>query len=395
VTWPAQPSDPGSGPPPGPDPFGTPSVTPPVSRPELPSSPWIPPGTEGGPSESESPLPSPVVEPPSQPFVTQPAAPTAPAGPREAWLPRPYPQLLRGPTFRWWRPLASLGVAALTVGVVLALVIGGGVVYYLVTSAPTGAGTAPSGAPSDTFDTSPGGMLLTNLVLAALIPVAMVAVWAAFGWRPRWMASVVGGVRWGWLGLTTGISLLCVLPSLVLGVVTDDVSSWTPEPQWPALALVVALTTPLQAAGEEYAFRGWVPLVLGSIFRDPRVGAVLGGLVATTLFGLAHGQQDPWLFADRFVFGAVACWLVWRTGGLEAGIALHAVNNLSVFALTIAQGSLQDAISVSEASPGSVLLDVGTLVVTAVVIDQVARRRGVARLFTPPLTGAPADPAVA
>jgi membrane protease YdiL (CAAX protease family) len=114
------------------------------------------------------------------------------------------------------------------------------------------------------------------------------------------------------------------------------------------------------------------------------VGGALGVAVSSTLFAMAHGQQDPWLFADRFAFGAVAALLVWRTGGLEASIALHAVNNLAVLGITIAQGELADAITGTEADPVSVVLDVGTLVVTALVVVLFARRGRIVRLFVPP-----------
>ncbi|MER2134496.1 MAG: CPBP family intramembrane glutamate endopeptidase, partial [Arthrobacter sp.] len=36
---------------------------------------------------------------------------------------------------------------------------------------------------------------------------------------------------------------------------------------------------------------------------------------------------------DVAVFAVAAGWLTWRTGGLEAAIALHVVNNLVVLAL--------------------------------------------------------------
>jgi hypothetical protein len=269
-------------------------------------------------------------------------------------------------------------------GAVLGLTILAGVAYYVFTDVPSG-GPLPGETETGAWEASPAGMLLTNLLLAALIPIVMLAVWGGFRWRPRWVASVTGGVRWGWLGWCALVSaVLVVLPSLALTLATEDLSTWTPEPQWLALAAVVLFTTPLQAAGEEYLFRGWLPQTIGSVIGNPRIGALVGGLTATTLFALAHGQQDPWLFADRFTFGTVACWLAWRTGGLEAGIALHAVNNLTVFGFTLAEGGLADSLSVTEASPTGVVVDVVTLLVTAVVIDLVARRRHVVRLFTPP-----------
>jgi membrane protease YdiL (CAAX protease family) len=46
-------------------------------------------------------------------------------------------------------------------------------------------------------------------------------------------------------------------------------------------------------------------------------------------FMLLHGAGDPWLNAFYLYFGVLACVLTWRTGGLEAAIALHVVNNLA------------------------------------------------------------------
>ena len=66
--------------------------------------------------------------------------------------------------------------------------------------------------------------------------------------------------------------------------------------------------------------------------------------MSATLFALAHGGQEPALFADRFAFGVVASWLVWRTGGLEASIALHAANNLVSLGYTASTGSVQEAL---------------------------------------------------
>ena len=321
---------------------------------------------------------------PVQPTSRAGAGPRAAAGPRQAWQPRPYPQLLRGPGFRWWRPLLSLGVMLAGIAAVFGAAVVGGILLFLVADL-TGRGTEASGPFSGNWESSPGGMLFTNLLLAALIPAAMVAVWVGCGWRPRWVGSVVGGLRWRWLAICSGVAAVAiVVPAVVLTGFTEDLTTWTPERQWPLLAAVVVVTTPLQAAGEEYAFRGWLPQTIGSMFADSRVGALVGNGVASVLFAFAHGQQDPWLFADRLVFGLVACWLVWRTGGLEAGIAVHSVNNLSVFGFTIAQGQLRDSITVTRASAGEVVFDVVTLLVVGAVLTGLALRFRVTRLFVPP-----------
>jgi len=180
-----------------------------------------------------------------------------------------------------------------------------------------------------------------------------------------------------------------VTPTLVLALLAGDLSTWTPEPRWLALAAVVLLTTPLQAAGEEYLFRGWLPQAVGAMIPGAVLSALLSGGVASTVFALAHGQQDRWLFGTRFAFGAISCWLVWRTGGLEASIALHGVNNMAAFALAIGQGALAEGLTATSADVLPVAVQVGTLSVAAAIMVAMARRGNVARLFVPPLPGRP------
>ena len=70
-----------------------------------------------------------------------------------------------------------------------------------------------------------------------------------------------------------------------------------------------------------------------------------GGRRQLGLFALAHGAQDAWLFGDRFAFALVASWLAWRTGGLEAPIALHVANNLVSLVFTASTGSLEESLT--------------------------------------------------
>ena len=96
---------------------------------------------------------------------------------------------------------------------------------------------------------------------------------------------------------------------------------------------MILLLTPLQAAGEEYAFRGYLQQAFGGLFGS-RVFAV--GL-SSLLFALAHGLGQSWpVFVDRLAFGLVAGVLVILTGGLEAGIAMHVLNNWLAFGLALA-----------------------------------------------------------
>ena len=119
-----------------------------------------------------------------------------------------------------------------------------------------------------------------------------------------------------------------------------------PTGQLLATAIVILVTTPLQALGEEYGFRGYLMQASGSFFRS-RIAALL---ITSGLFALAHGTQNFPLFFDRFAFGLIAGLIVILVGGLEAGIALHILNNLLAFGIAIAFNQLDSTLTVSEAS---------------------------------------------
>lgn len=323
-------------------------------------------------------------------------SPARPAAPPQAWQPRPYTQLLRGPRHRWWRPLVSLSVVLGGVLVLFAAVV------VLAVVAQTSATADPQALQEDLL-TSWWGFLANNLFLAALVPLSVLAVLAGHRWRPRWVSSVAGGVRWRWLLLSAAVPAVALALNYggtwVYARATGQSVFGSGDPgstaSVVALLVVVVLTTPLQAAGEEYLFRGWLSQAVGSWFARAGLGAVVAGVVSSLLFGLAHGTQSPWLFADRVGFGVLASYLAWRTGGLEAGIAFHALNNVVIFVPTILAGGLGEALSTTSAPAGPVVVDLAMFVLVAVGVSLLARRRRLQRLFVPPPAALAAAPVAA
>jgi membrane protease YdiL (CAAX protease family) len=338
---------------------------------------------------------------------------TPDAAPSSAALihsPREYPQALRGPRHRWWRPLLGLAaVAACTV-----LLIGAMLLYALVfvVAAAVGVQLPDPSSISDAWFVSPAGLLVTNLGLALGIPLALVATWAQ-AQRAGLVSSVLGRVRWRLLLGGIGVALLLLVPLTLagdllltqLGLTVDagtgsapgaepgpgaDDSGWwplTPAYNWLPLAAVMLLTTPLQAAGEEYFFRGWLSQWIGSLLRWRWLAIAVPALVTAFLFALAHGSQSPWLFGDRFAFGLIASILVWRTGGLEIAVALHAANNLLAFGLAIAYDGLEESLLITEVLPAEGAASIIVTVITAVVLLWWARRRRPALVVPEPSGG--------
>jgi CAAX protease family protein len=284
----------------------------------------------------------------------------------------PHPRLLRTPRSRWWRPLVGLSLAA----AVVLLCATGVILLALLVSRLTG-GSADPGGDALQPDTVLG-LLANNLVIATVIPAAVLAVLLVHRERPGWLFSVTARVRWGLLGRLLPLALAVVLVFLGLGSLLPTSSGQ--DVSVPAtgtlvgLLAVILLTTPLQSAAEEVGFRGYLTQAVSSWFARPWLGIALGGAVSATCFALAHGGQDVWLFADRFAFGVVASWLAWRTGGLEASVALHVANNLTSLGVGAATGALDDSLTASTLEWQFAALDIAMMVSYAALVHLVVRR---------------------
>jgi len=240
-----------------------------------------------------------------------------------------YPEVLTvgAPEPRWQGAVRGLAGAGLGVLTMLAVVPVANLVLTWV-------GWVGSGSPGDFTSfraaaaafANPAGMLAAHLALALLLPLSLALVVLVHRVRPRWLHSLQPGFRWAWAVqcLLAGIGVFGVF--LALSTLGQDLR-FAPQPDLAWFLPVILLTSPLQAAAEEYFFRGYLLQALNLVVPGRWVGLVGSALV----FALFHGTQNLPLFLDRFGFGLVAGLLVLRTGGLEAGIAAHVVNNVFAF----------------------------------------------------------------
>ena len=143
------------------------------------------------------------------------------------------------------------------------------------------------------------------------------------------------------------------------------------------------LTTPLQAAGEEYGTRGLIMRAAGSWVASPLPGLIIAALVPSVLFMLAHGAGDPWLNVYYFLFGVTMSILAWRTGGLEAGIVLHAVNNMLAFGVVILAGQEINLDRSAGVGGAFMLVPMAALLIVTAVLVLFARRWQVQRTYQP------------
>jgi membrane protease YdiL (CAAX protease family) len=197
----------------------------------------------------------------------------------------------------------------------------------------------------------PSGMLAVNLGLATLIPIAWALMAMIHQMRPQWLSSVQPRIRWRYLFGCLAIAAVALNGVMLLSTtVGKPLSVQTQQDFWAFLAVIV-LTSPIQAVAEEIFFRGYLLQALGSLVARPWFGIIASSVV----FALLHGIQNVPLFVDRLAFGLLAGLLVWRTGGLEAGIAAHVINN--VFAYLIA--GLTTSVAALKAIKGIGWVDAG------------------------------------
>lgn len=220
--------------------------------------------------------------------------------------------------------------------------------------------------------------LLVALVLPLIlmIPALLLASRIVEGRGVGLLSSVTGRLRMGWLGksLLLALAVFAVYFAVLLGWSAaggEAISVDFSHPGLWVMVLLVLLLIPFQAAAEEYVFRGYLMQLVGSWLRHPAFAILL----PVPLFVLGHGY-DVWGAASVGVFAIVAAWLTWRTGGLEAAISLHIVNNVLIFLL--GSVGLVDA-NATSGTPADLLASTLAMVVYAALADRWSRKLGLAR----------------
>ncbi|TRY16615.1 CPBP family intramembrane metalloprotease [Tessaracoccus rhinocerotis] len=221
----------------------------------------------------------------------------------------------------------------------------------------------------------PEGLLASHLGLAMLIVISVLLAryLHARGWR--WLVSVQPGVRWRYLLACLLVALVVLNAVLWLSFAFVEMPAFrAPQANWAVFLAIILVTSPIQAAAEELFFRGYVLQALGTAFQQAWVGIVGSAL----LFALFHGVQNPALFVNRFAFGLVVGFLVWRTGGLEAAIGAHVVNNVFAFGYGIFTGGVAATKATSAIGWDKAFFDVLGFALFALAAWWVGRRMRVA-----------------
>ena len=296
--------------------------------------------------------------------------------------PRAYHQMLRGPLYRWWKPLLCLVLVLLFAAIMMALAIIPVIIAGMIVGAPDLGEYARRTA--DIANLGPIGFIYVNLGLIALIPASGLSIWIVHGIRPRFLSSVAGGIRWRWLLRCVAVILPLWAVYVGLAALVTPSDSSRPD-HWAALLIIVLLLTPLQAAGEEYFFRGWIMQNVGAWFARPMVGLLISVAVSAVVFATVHLSRDPWLWGSIACVAVASGLAAWRTGGLEDGIVIHSVNNVLALIVALIYGGWSQTFVRTDSS-GTPMMLVLAVAVNGIALGLIvwqAKRAGLQPYYQP------------
>ena len=180
-------------------------------------------------------------------------------------------------------------------------------------------------------------------------------------------ASSRGG--WNWK-----LYFKCLLIPLAVYIIVNVISipfdnnPKTSTSQVSLITMVLSLILiPLQCIAEEYVFRGALMQALGSWFKIP----ILAIVIQAIIFALLH-SYDALGVISIAISGVVYGLLAWRTNGIEAGAAIHSINNLMGFYIVaLGLGSISSKVSLTE-----FIVDVALTLISAAALYYIGNKKG-------------------
>ncbi len=275
--------------------------------------------------------------------------------------------------YRWWKPLLT-ALLATTFFLVFTLLLVG-VLLAVAFTAGDGLPMLERMANLDLSDPFTFGFAMISVIL--MLPAIILAT-LIMGPRPLGMlSSVAGRLRWRWLMQCTGLAVVVFAVSFGVSLLLPAGSGEElPAPDFTAatvlpLVIMTLLLVPVQATAEEYVFRGYLMQAIGGWLKHPAFAILL----PVPLFVLGH-VYEPLGQIDVAIFAIFAGWITWRTGGLEAAIAAHVVNNATIFLL--GSVGLVD-VNATNVEPLALLVTIPTLGVFAWLVLRLADRHNITR----------------
>lgn len=180
-----------------------------------------------------------------------------------------------------------------------------------------------------------------STLFSGIIPL-LLAMWLV-GLPLKTLLSVQGRIRWGWFGMMLlvafAIRVIFFGPLVLAEVISGDTLIKIDPNYMTASGVIIGIiiffiAVPLQCLSEELFCRGYLLQLCGAYIKTPVVGIIISAL----LFGAIH-LYTGWSSAAIIFMGLVTAFLAWRTGGIEAPLALHCAKNCIAFVMALSTNS--------------------------------------------------------
>ncbi|GAA1510678.1 CPBP family intramembrane glutamic endopeptidase [Brevibacterium permense] len=275
------------------------------------------------------------------------------------------------PGNRWYKPLLVAVLAAVFYLIAIVVLFVGFFFWALFALGADSDFNAWSDQLIDMNTTT--GVLFGLISVILMWPAAELATLCIYRRLFSSMFSLRGGMRWGRLGryllVGAAVWVVCAIVMVIFsdGAMGNLTSGIVWNSQVLAMLIAIILLVPFQATAEEIVFRGLAMNIIGSWLRHPAWAV----LIPVPMFVAGHLYDLPGLI-DVGIFAVIVGTLTIITGGLEAGIAFHIVNNVFAFGLGVLAGADLNATS---APTMKVVMSIAAPIVfgTVVVLDH--RRR--------------------
>lgn len=228
--------------------------------------------------------------------------------------------------------------------------------------------------------------LMNNLMLGGLVGVSVLVSWIFFRQGFGWLSSVVGRFRWRWFAITITISFIAFF---LLNISTTWIFKTPEQLEWLSVRpytgvviLVVLFTTPLQAAGEEFLFRGLLGRLTATFVHFRRIGLALSVLLPAIIFMIMHADEHLINNLFYLTLAITTWWITYRTGGMEAGIALHIGGNVCSQVVALPFMDLSSPVGRTDDSM-SMIITIAVQILLTFLLDLLASRRGLVRMSSP------------
>ena len=264
--------------------------------------------------------------------------------------------------YKWYKPLISL-VLVLIVYFVFQIILL--VVFNFIYGESVINGILFGGY--ETLNTSDASVYFSYISIAVFIPAIYIASKIVRDRPFSSYASSRGGWNWKLYFKCLLIPLAVYIIANVISIPFDN-NPKTSTSQVSLITMVLSLILiPLQCIAEEYVFRGALMQALGSWFKIP----ILAIIIQAILFALLH-SYDALGVVSIAISGVVYGLLAWRTNGIEAGAAIHSINNLMGFYIVaLGLGSISSKVSITE-----FIIDVAITLISAAALYYIGNKKG-------------------